>query len=123
MKLGKLQCKSNFNKNYVLLLMIENFESNQIVLYFTRGYMMHLESTCHVSNVMCQMSCVTCHVSCVSCHMSVFSHSKTVRARDLQFSHNIHHTLCVLCHMSGVTCQVSHVTCNVSHVTCLNLNF
>ena len=66
MKLGKLQCKSNFNKNYVLLLMIENFESNQIVLYFTRGYMMHLESTCHVSNVMCHMSCVLCLVSYVS---------------------------------------------------------
>ena len=31
LKLGKLQCKSNFNRNEVLLLMIENFETIQIV--------------------------------------------------------------------------------------------
>ena len=31
MKLGKLQCKSNFNRNEVLLLMIEHFETIQIV--------------------------------------------------------------------------------------------
>ena len=37
----KLQCKSNFNRNYVLLLMIENFETNQIVLYLPEGYMIH----------------------------------------------------------------------------------
>ena len=64
-----------------------------------------------------------CHMSRVRCHMSHFTLSQTVRARDLQFSHNI--TLCVQCHMShfrchlsGVTCQVSHVTCHVSCVMC-----
>ena len=31
LKLGKLQCKSNFNKNKVLLLLIENFKTNQII--------------------------------------------------------------------------------------------
>ena len=31
LKLGKLQCKSYFNKNYVLLLTIENFETNKVV--------------------------------------------------------------------------------------------
>ena len=41
-----------------------------------------------------------------------------VRARDLQFSHNIHYTLCVQCHMSHVRCHLSGVTCQVSHVTC-----
>ena len=32
LKFGKLQCKSNFNRIEVLLLMIDNFEPNQIVL-------------------------------------------------------------------------------------------
>ena len=40
----------------------------------------------------------------------------TVRARDLKFWHNVHHPLCVTCHMSRVTCHVSRVTCHVSHV-------
>ena len=31
LKLGKLQCKSNLNRNEVLLQMIENFETIQIV--------------------------------------------------------------------------------------------
>ena len=55
LKLDKLQCKSSFNRNEVLLLMIDNFETNQIVLYFQGGYMMDLETTCHVSRVTCQM--------------------------------------------------------------------
>ena len=52
------------------------------------------------------------------CHMSLFKLSQTVRARDLQFSHNIHFTLCVQCLMSGVTYQVSHVRCHMSLVMC-----
>ena len=63
--LGKLQCKSNFNRIEVLLLMIDNFESNQIVLYLQGGYMMHLETTCHVSHVRCQVSGVACHFSTI----------------------------------------------------------
>ena len=35
--------------------------------------------------------------------------SKTVRARDLKFVENVHHPLCVTCHMSCVTCHVSHL--------------
>ena len=31
LKLGKLQCKSNFNRNEVLFLKVDNFEPNQIV--------------------------------------------------------------------------------------------
>ena len=42
LKLDILQCKSNFNRNQVLLLTIGNFENNQIVLYLRGGYMMHL---------------------------------------------------------------------------------
>ena len=36
LKLGKLQCKLNFNRNLVLLLTIDNFKTNQIVLYLQR---------------------------------------------------------------------------------------
>ena len=64
-----------------------------------------------------------CHMSRVRCHMSLFNLSQTVIARDLQFSHNIHYSLCVQCHMSGVTYQVSHVRCHMSlfmcHVPCV----
>ena len=65
-KLGKLQCKSNFNRNKLLLL--DNFETNPIVLYLRGGYIMHLETTCHMSHVRCSMT--------------LFNHSQTVRAMD-----------------------------------------
>ena len=65
LKLGKLQCKSNFNRNQVLLLNKDNFEPNQIVLYLRGGYMMQLETTCHVSHVTCHVSCVVCHFSTI----------------------------------------------------------
>ena len=58
------------------------------------------------------LSCFTCHVSGVQCHLLTFPWP------DLQFSHNIHYTLCVQCHMSHVRCHLSGVTCPVSHVTC-----
>ena len=61
---------------------------------------------------------VMCDMSCVRCHMSLFNLSQTVRAKDLQFSQIIHYTLCVHCHMSGVTYQVSHVRCHMSLVMC-----
>ena len=37
---------------------------------------------------------------------------QTVRARDLKFWHNVHHPICVMCHMSRVTCHMSCVTCH-----------
>ena len=37
---------------------------------------------------------------------------------NLQFWDNVHHPLCVMCHMSGVTFHVSHVTCHKVCVTC-----
>ena len=43
---------------------------------------------------------------------------QTVRARDLKFLHNVHHHICVMCHVSCVMCHVSCVTCHVSPVTC-----
>ena len=52
-------------------------------------------------------------------------HTKTIRARDLKFWHNVHHPLCVwwnmsyvMCYLSWVICQVSHVMCHMSDVTC-----
>ena len=52
------------------------------------------------------------------CHMPLFNHSQSVRARDLQFSHDIHHTLCVICLVSHVRCHMLLVTCHVSLVIC-----
>ena len=49
--------------------------------------------------------------------------SQTGRARELNFSENVHPTLCVMCHVSCVTCHVSPVTCHVSPVTCNFLFF
>ena len=45
-------------------------------------------------------------------------YSLTVRARDLKFWDNVHHTQCVTCHKAHVTCHMLHVTCHMSHVTC-----
>ena len=59
MKCGKLQCKYNFNRSEVRLVMTEHIETNQIVLYLSGGYMMHLETTWNVSGVRCQVSHVT----------------------------------------------------------------
>ena len=52
-----VQGKSNFNKKYLLLLMIDEYETNQIVLYFPGGYIRHLKPL-----FMCRMSCVLCHM-------------------------------------------------------------
>ena len=103
LKLCKLHCKSNFNRIEVVLLMIDNFETNRIVIYLRGGYMMHLKSTCHVS--------------CIRCRMSLFNHSQTVRSRDQQiFSLCLpHHTMC---HVSSVRCHLSLVMCHMSGVTC-----
>ena len=43
--------------------------------------------------------------------------SQTVWPRDLKFLHNVHHPICVMCHVSHVTCHMSCVTCHVSCVT------
>ena len=44
LKLGK-QCKSNFKRYDVILLNLEKYETNKIVLYWPGGYMMHFETT------------------------------------------------------------------------------
>ena len=70
--------------------MIEHIETNQIVSYLSGGYMIHLETTRYVSHGMCQVSHVT-----------------------LQSLTCIHYTLCVLCHMLGVTNHLSCVMCYI----------
>ena len=45
----------------------------------------------------------------------------TPRAKDLKFWANVHHPLCVTCHISRVTCHVSYVTCQMSNVS-TNIN-
>ena len=44
--------------------------------------------------------------------------SKTVWSRDLKYWNNVHHPLCVMCHVSCVMCHMSHVMCHMSPVTC-----
>ena len=110
LKLVKLQCKSYFNRNQVLLLMIDNFETNQIVLYLRGGYMMNLETTCHVSHVTCQVQHVT---------FQPFPNRKSYGPANCLIMFTIpYHVSCVPYHMSGVTCHLSLVTCHLSLVTC-----
>ena len=84
----------------------------------------------------------------ISSQSSKRHNSQTVRARDLKCWHNVCHSLCVTCPVSGVRCHMSRVTshyptvrarelkflenfhflppvpCNVSYVTCpMSLNF
>ena len=44
--------------------------------------------------------------------------SQIVKARNLKFSENAYHPLCIKCHMSHFMCHMSCVTCHVSHVMC-----
>ena len=106
LKLGKLQCKSYFNKNQVLLLTIDNFETNQIVLYLPGGYMMHLETTCHVSHVTCQVQHVTFYP---------FPNPKSYRLANFLIIFTIPYP--TMCHVSRITCQMSHFTCPLSCIT------
>ena len=86
--------------------MIEKSETKQIVSYIPGGYMMHLKLP-----VMCHMA----HNLCLVSH-ATFLPYQTIRARDLQFLHDIHHTLCVMCLVSHVRCHMSIVTYHVSLV-------
>ena len=80
LKLDKLQCKSNNYIIEVLLLMINNFEPNQIALYLQGGCMMHLATTGHLSHVMCHVSGVSGNFSTIP----VWSGGITVaQARDV----------------------------------------
>ena len=112
LKLDKLQCKCNFNRNEVFLLNIDNFEPNQIFLYLRGGYMMHFETTCHVSHV-------TCHVQHVT-FQPIPNLTSYGPANFLIMFTTPYHVSCVPCHKSGVTCHLSLVRCHMSGVTCHN---
>ena len=45
--------------------------------------------------------------------MSLFNHSKSVKARDLKFWHNNHHTIFVICPVSRVRWQMSLIICHM----------
>ena len=101
-------------KKNICLMMIEHIETNQIVLYMP-------------GDIWCTYKPpAMCHMSHVRCHTLLFNLSQTVKARDLQFWHNIHYTLWVQFLMSGVTCQVSRVTyhwsCVMCHLLCVICN-
>ena len=89
MKLGKFLSKSNININEVLLLMIEHFETIQIVYCLPGGYMMDLKTTCHVSRVMCHMSHVT--------FQPFLNHKRWGPALFIKYSPK------TMCHVSRVT--------------------
>ena len=83
--------------------MIENFETNQIVVYLPGGCMMHLE-TIWIK-----------FWSSFNPFVPLFNRFQTIKARDLKFSQNVHHTLChVFCHMFHVACHVSIITWHIS---------
>ena len=116
LKLGKLQGKYNFNRNEVLFLMKENLETNQIVLCFPDGYMMHSETTCtpfwYPYTIYVPLSFPKLYIiNNITTYISIFNLSQTVGARDLNFWHNDNNT-------SFVNCPVSHVRCHMSIVKC-----
>ena len=111
--------KSNFNRNEVFLLMIENIKTNKIGKFWPRD----IKCTEKLPELLfCTLSPLVCHVfpqssrkilsiiKTYTSQMSLFDHSKTVRARDLKFWEYYNHTLCVMCPVSHVTCHMSHVT-------------
>ena len=83
--------------------MIENFETNQIVVYLPGGYLMHLETTWNK------------FWSSFNPFVPLFNHFQTVKAGELKFSQNVHHTLySVMCFLPHVPCLMSRVTCHMS---------
>ena len=50
----------------------------------------------------------------VTSSMSLFNHSQIIRARDMTFRHNVHHTLCVMCLVSHVRCHMSLIMSHLS---------
>ena len=86
--------------------MIDKFETNNLVLYFPWGYMMHIKPPvmCHISHVLCLVSHATFH--------PFPNHKSWWYAIFAWYSPYI------MCHVSRVTFQVSYVTCDVSRVTC-----
>ena len=82
--------------------MIEHIKTNQIVLYLSVGYMMHLETTWHVLDVTCHLTASPTPYELGTCNF---------------------HIIFTIPHVSSVTCKVSHVTYHVSCVLCRVLHF
>ena len=94
------KCKSNFNRNEVLLLLIENIKTNQ------KGKFCQGDKNAQTFFLYHFTTCVPCVpqsnrnilsiTNTDTSQMSLFNHSKTVRVRNLIFWENYHHTLCVM---------------------------
>ena len=105
-EIGQIHCKSIFIWISLFSLMINKFETNQIVLYLPVGYMMHLKppGMCHMSHVLCLVSNAT---------FQPLPNRKSYGPAIFTW-----YSPYPMCYVSCVTCQVSHVTCDVSCVTC-----
>ena len=86
--------------------MIDNFETNRVVLYLRGVYMMHIETTCHGFPF---------HVSRFRCvTFQSFPNSKSYGpAAFLKMFTTPYHASFFPCHMPGFTCHLSRVTCQV----------
>ena len=124
LKLGKLECKNNLRKKYTLnddRRLWKKKKKKKIVLYSPVGYMMDWEISLDHRNCFLSLPSFTTfvplssHAIKVNClllillPLSLVNHYKTVRARDLQLWHNIHHTPCVICPLSHVRCHMSQI--------------
>ena len=93
--------------------MIENNKTHQIVKFgqgeITFLYPFTTCVPCIPQNNRKILSNINIDIS----QISPFNHSKTVKATDLKFLENYHHTLCVMCPMSDVRYHMSLVTCHM----------
>ena len=124
MKLGNLQCKSNFNRNEVLLLMIENIKTIQIGK-FCKGEKNALKKYLHfffctLSPLVGQVFPKSIEKYCLlsipiplKCHFSIIPKPHELGTWNFEKIITIHYVSCVLCHMSDDTCHLSHVTCHI----------
>ena len=92
------------------------------LLFGTRVMKISVGNTHNVAGAVLQsplMSLIYSFINCQSPFSSKsarYYKSQAVRARDMTFWDNVHHSLCVTCHRSCVTFHMSCVTCNMSCV-------
>ena len=125
----KLQCISKINRNQAILLMIENFETNQMVLYLPVGYTMHLETTCTflwypytIGVPLCPQSYrkkIVYHQYCYLLNVT-FQPLPNRKSQGPKLLSN--YSPYPICHVSLVTYHMSRVTCNVSYFS-INIFF
>ena len=104
MKLGNLQCKFYFNRNELLLLMIEKIKIYQINKFFQGD----IKCTKKLPELLFLYPFTTC-VPCVpQSSRKILSIINTDTSQMSPYA---------MCHVSCVTCQMTHVTSHMSYVT------